>query len=336
MRAIIIFAIFLAQSYFVSAQKSDVLQATENFLSSLTPELQAKAQYSFADAERFNWNFVPIKRNGLTFYDFSENQRSAAMALLKSSLSQQGFEKATSIVALESILKVVEKRGADDFYRDPMNYHFTIFGTPEAHNPWGWRFEGHHISLNFTCVNGDIVSSLPSFFGSNPSIVPEGKDKGLQVLRQETELGFALVNSFSASQLKTVRISETAPAELITGNVPKANTLSPEGLPYREMNAGQQKIMLQLLDTYVKNYAFGFRETFMEKIKKAGIENLTFVWAGSLNPGAGHYYRIQGPMLLIEYDNTQNNANHVHTMVRDLNDDFAENILREHYEREHK
>lgn len=321
---------------FVHAQKNIVLTNAQHFLSTLSPELKSKAHYAFDDAERFNWNFVPIKRNGITYYDFSEKQRDAATVLLKSSLSDQGYQKAIAIVNLENILKVVEKRRPDDHYRDPMDYHFTVFGTPDAKKPWGWRFEGHHLSLNFTLLNGEIVSSTPSFFGANPGIVKEGEDKGMQVLKLETNLGFELVNSFSSDQRKTVVISETAPAEIITGNTRKAIPLTPEGLSYKKMNAAQQKLLMQLLDVYVKNYAFGFSSKLMEKIKKAGIENLTFAWAGSLQPGIAHYYRIQGPMLLIEYDNTQNNANHVHTMIRDLHDDFAEDILREHYAKEHK
>lgn len=328
--------LLITSSLFVQAQKNVVLTNTQNFLGTLTPELKSGAQYPFDDAERFNWNFVPVKRNGLTFYDFSDKQRDAAMTLLKSSLSEQGYKKATAIINLENILKVVEKREPNDHYRDPMNYHFTVFGIPDEIKPWGWRFEGHHLSVNFTLLNGEIISSTPSFFGANPGIVKEGESKGLQVLSQETNLGFELVNSFSIDQRSTVVISETAPAEIITGNTRKAVPLTPEGLSYKKMNATQQKMMLQLLDVYVKNYAFGFSNKLMNKIKIAGIENLSFAWAGSLKPGIGHYYRIQGPMLLIEYDNTQGKANHVHTMVRDLNDDFAEDILREHYAKDHK
>lgn len=328
--------LLLASSLLSTAQDVVVLTNTRNFLGTLSPTLKSRVQYGFDDAERFTWNFVPIKRNGLTFYDFSDRQRQAAMTLLKSSLSEHGYQKAIAIIALESILKVVEKRSPDDHYRDPMNYHFTVFGTPDESKPWAWRFEGHHLSLNFTLLNGTIVSSTPSFFGANPGIVKEGDSKGQQVLKQETNLGFELVNSFTPEQRKTVLISETAPDEIITGNTRKAVPLTPDGLRFKMMSVDQQKIMLQLLDVYVKNYAFGFSSKLMEKIKKAGIENLSFAWAGSLKPGIGHYYRIQGPMLLIEYDNTQGNANHVHTMVRDLNDDFAEDILREHYAKEHK
>lgn len=322
--------------FFVQAQKKEVLTNTQAFLGTLTPELKSKAQFAFDDAERFNWNFVPIERKGLTFYDFSDKQRNAAMTLLKSSLSDQGYQKATAIINLENILKVVEKRSPEDKFRDPMNYHFWVFGTPDAKKPWGWRFEGHHVSLNFTLVNGEIVSSTPSFFGSNPGIVKEGENKGMEVLKQETDLGFALVNKLTPAQRSTALISETAFPEIISGNKRNAALLTPEGIAYKELNKEQQAMMLKLLDVYVKNYAFGSSKKLMEKITKAGIDNLHFAWAGSLQPGAGHYYRIQGPMLLIEYDNTQNNANHVHTTIRDLKDDFAEDILREHYAKEHK
>ncbi len=328
--------LFLISPLFIYAQKKEVLTNAQSFMGTLTQELKVKAQYPLDDAERFNWNFVPIERKGITFYDFSDKQRDAAMGLLKSSLSDQGFQKTTGIINLENILKVVEKRGADDHFRDPLNYHFWVFGTPDAKNPWGWRFEGHHVSLNFTVMNGEIVSSTPSFFGSNPGIVKEGESKGMEVLKQETDLGFALLNSLSSTQRKSAIIAETALPEIVSLNKRKAMLLTPDGLGYKEMNKEQQGILMKLLDVYVKNYAFGFSKKFMEKITKAGIDNLHFAWAGSLQPGAGHYYRIQGPMLLIEYDNTQNNANHVHSTVRDLNDDFAEDILREHYAKEHK
>jgi hypothetical protein len=328
--------LLLIASFFVFAQKNSVLTNTQNFLGSLTPELQSKAQFAFDDAERFNWNFVPLERKGVTFYDFNPKQRDAAMTLLKSSLSEQGYKKATGIINLENILKVVEKRGADDHFRDPMNYHFWVFGKPDAKKPWAWRFEGHHVSLNFTLLNGEIVSSTPSFFGSNPGIVKEGDSKGMEVLKQETDLGFELVNKLTSDQRKTALISETAFPEIISGNNRKAVPLTPDGIAYKQLNKDQQALFMRLLDVYVKNYAFGSSKKLMEKITKAGIDNLHFAWAGSLQPGAGHYYRIQGPMLLIEYDNTQNNANHVHAAIRDLNDDFAEDILREHYAKEHK
>ena len=318
------------------AQNTELVQAANNFLKTLTPDLKAKAQYPMDDKERFNWGFVPRERNGPTFHDFNEEQKAAAMALLKVSLSSQGYQKATNAFVLEKILQGVEGKPENDPYRDPLNFHFTIFGTPAADKAWGWRLEGHHMSWNFAASSGEIVSSTPSFLGSNPGVVPSGKDKGWQALKNETEMGFALVNSLTEAQKKKAMISDVALPEIVTSNNVRATSLDPKGVPYSDLTADQKKQLMQLLDVYVGNYVFGFSSKLMDKIKKAGIENLSFAWAGSLKPGAGHYYRIQGPMLLIEYDNTQNNANHVHTAVRDLTNDFAEDILREHYLKEHK
>ena len=328
--------ILLALLPFGSSVAQDLSDKANEFLESLTPELRNQTYFPVDSDERFNWNIIPRPRKGATFKAFDERQRAAALALLKASLSDQGYTKATEIMALESVLREIEGLGPDNTRRDPLNYFFTIFGTPSKEGEWGWRLEGHHVSLNFFSIEGRIVSSTPSAFGSNPGIVPSGEKKGKQILKLETDLGFALVNSLSASQVQAARFSETAPPEMLTLALRDTEGLEPKGLSYSDMTAGQQKALMELLDVYVKNYAFGFSSRLMGKIRKAGIENLSFAWAGSLKPGAGHYYRIQGPMLLIEYDNTQTNANHVHTAVRDLTDDFAYDILREHYAREHK
>jgi Protein of unknown function (DUF3500) len=328
--------ILLALSPFGASFGQDLSGKANDFLATLTPELLSKANYPVKSDERLNWNIIPRTRQGATFREFNDQQRNAALALLKASLSDQGYTKATGIMQLENVLREIEGRNADDTYRDPLNYFFTIFGTPSKEGPWGWRLEGHHVSLNFFSIDGTIVSSTPSAFGSNPGIVTSGAQKGKEVLKLETDLGFAMVNALSASQLQIARFSETAPPEMITLGKRDVLPLEPKGLTYGEMTEAQKKKLMQLLDVYVKNYAFGFSSRLMDKINKAGIQNLSFAWAGSLKPGAGHYYRIQGPMLLIEYDNTQNNANHVHTAVRDLTDDFAYDVLREHYEREHK
>ena len=317
------------------AQNTAVVSKATDFLRLLDENQAAKARYTFEDDERFNWHFVPRQRNGISFNDLNEKQRTAALALLKTSLSEQGYQKATNIMALENVLKEVENRGPDDTYRDPMNYYLTIFGDPDEKSVWGWRFEGHHISINFSSADGQIVSSTPSFLGSNPAVVRSGRYTGRQVLKVESDLGFTLVNSLDPAQLKMAVVSSKAPSEIITGNARKAELQEEKGLAYSEMNESQRRLFLQLLNVYVKNYQLGFSKRLMDKIEKAGIEHLTFAWAGSLQPGAGHYYRIQGPMLLIEFDNTQNNANHIHTVVRDLTNDFAEDILREHYQKEH-
>jgi hypothetical protein len=189
--------------------------------------------------------------------------------------------------------------------------------------------------MNFSSLDNRIESSTPSFFGSNPGIVMQGADRGKQVLKAEEDLGFSLANALTPSQLKTALVSDMAFPEILSSNVRKALPLDPKGLMYSDMNGPQKDLFMKLLNVYVNNYELGFSHKLMEKIRKAGIENLSFAWAGSLKPGAGHYYRIQGPTLLIEFDNTQNNANHVHTAVRDLTNDFGEDILREHYEKDH-
>lgn len=315
--------------------QDELVKSADAFLSSLDSKFLSRAQFSLDDNERFNWHFVPRDRKGISLHDLSAAQRNLAFALLKSSLSVQGYQKATGIIALEEVLRQVEGRGANDGYRDPKKYYFSIFGKPSSTEPWGWRLEGHHISINFSADKGLIVSSTPTFWGSNPATVNSGDKKGTRVLKLESDLAFALLNSLSTDQLKVARFSEDALPEIISYNSRKAAPLQPTGIGFKELNKDQQQILLQLLNVYVNNYELGFSKKLMDKIKKAGLENLTFGWAGSTSPGAGHYYRIQGPMLLIEFDNTQNNGNHIHTAVRDLTNDFAEDILREHYQKEH-
>ncbi len=321
-------------------EAQDLSEKANIFLKTLTSNLKSQALFSLTDAERVNMNFVPTARKGPTFHDFNEEQKQAALDLLKASLSQEGFRKSEGIIELEKVLIIVEnnrlKMSDGSPMRDPLNYHFCIFGDPSPTNVWGWRFEGHHISLNFTSTKGAISSSTPSFFGSNPGVVNIEEQRGKEVLKAETELGFKLVNSLTEDQLKVARFSDTAPREIITGTKTKVEGLEPKGISYTALTENQQETLIELLNIYIDNYELGFSKTLRDKINKAGIENLHFAWAGGLKRGIGHYYRIQGPMLLIEYDNIQNNANHVHTVVRDLTNDFAEDILRAHYQRDHK
>lgn len=316
----------------------DLSEKALDFLKSLTPKLRSEAQFPFEDVERENFHFVPMARKGPTFRDFNEAQKQAALALLRASLSAEGYRKSTEIIALENVLIAMENdyRMPDGSpMRDPANYHLSIFGDPAPEAAWGWRFEGHHLSLNFTSGQGGLVSSTPSFMGSNPAIVPIEMDRGKRVLKLESTLGLDLVNSLSAEQMAVARFSETAPHDILTGTNRDVALLEPRGIPYPDLDPSQQSVLLELLEVYIGNYIFEFSESFRRKITEAGLENLHFAWAGGTRWGQPHYYRIQGPMLIIEYDNTQNDANHVHTVVRDLNNDFAEDFLREHYRSEH-
>ncbi|MBC2839679.1 DUF3500 domain-containing protein [Robiginitalea sp. SC105] len=317
----------------------DLSENARAFLNSLSPELRRAAQFPMSDAERENFHFVPLPgRKGPTFHDFDASQKSAALALLRASLSDNGYRKSTEIMGLEEVLIAM---GEDYKFpdgspvRDPLNYHFCIFGEPSPEAAWGWRFEGHHLSLNFTSGKGLLVSSTPSFMGSNPAIVPVGPSRGKQVLKRESTLALDLLGSFSEAQMAKARFSETALKEIVTGRDRDIALLEPMGIGYEELTPTQQAALRELLEVYIGNYIFDFSETFRRKIVDAGLENLYFAWAGGTRWGLPHYYRIQGPMLIIEYDNTQNNANHVHTVVRDLTNDFAEDFLREHYGEEH-
>ncbi|MGB5359825.1 MAG: DUF3500 domain-containing protein, partial [Eudoraea sp.] len=320
-----------------SAQGLNAL-ATD-FLNTLDPELKSKTIFTLDSEERLNFNFIPIIRKGPTFHDFNDEQKQAAMALLRASLSAEGFRKTKEIIALENVLLELEGgnfKMPDGSGRDALNYHFCVFNDPATEQFWGWRFEGHHISFNFVGSSGKIVASTPSFLGSNPAIVREGKQKGKEVLKMESALGFAMVNSLSKELLGKALFSEEAPREIFTTNKQEVTNLDPLGISYADLNMDQKKALEKLLMVYLDNYESRFSNSLLDKINASGMENLSFAWAGSLAPGKGHYYRIQSPEILIEYDNTQNNANHVHTAVRDLKNDFGRNLLKEHYSESHK
>jgi hypothetical protein len=307
----------------------------KKFLSTLDASVKKKLMFSYDNNERYNWNFVPTSRRGASLHDLNDSQRKSLEELLVVFLSEQGYKKATGVMSLEGVLRQVEGRGENDTFRDPKKYHVTFFGEPEVKSLWGWRLEGHHLSLNFTYFNGVVEASTPSFMGANPAVVPSGSRKGDQLLKDETELGFALIGMLSAEQVEMAVFSPNALPEIVTGNDRQAKMLEPKGIAYKNLTADQQKAFIKLLNVYVRNYELGFSSKLWDKIQKAGVDNLTFGWAGSITPGSGTYYRIQGPTIQIEYDNTQTRANHVHTAVRDFTNDFAGDILKEHYQKEH-
>lgn len=318
----------------------DLSEKANSFLNLLSEDLRMEAQFALEDSERFNMNYVPIPRKGPTFHDFDGPQKEAALALLASSLSQEGLKKTKEIMELEKVLRIIENDDNDKMpdgrpRRDPLNYHFCIFGDPSPTSPWGWRFEGHHVSLNFTSHDGNLVSGTPAFMGTNPGIIRTGEHRGKQVLQKESELGFALVNALDKNQLAVAKFADKAPPEIITANHRKVEGVEKKGIAYSDLSEDQKKIFMELLEVYIGNYIFEFSEVFKKKIEQAGLENLSFAWAGSMKEGVANYYRIHGPMLLIEFDNTQNNANHMHTVIRDLTNDYAEDILQKHYAEKH-
>lgn len=333
--ALLLISFFLFQNFTHKSEEEKLTAAALQFLNSLDEAQKNQATFSFEDNERLNWHYVPRERKGLPLKEMNEQQRKAAHTLIQASLSQNGYEKATNIIDLENVLRVIEDRGPNDTYRDPLNYYFTIFGTPQQEKVWGWRLEGHHLSVNFSTVDNEIVSATPTFFGSNPGKVPSGPKKGWRVLQPEEDLARELVSSLTPEQLKTAMIAEEAYPDIVTGTEPQAQIGHAEGIVFTDMSNQQQEKLMQLLQVYYDVYKPEFAQEAMQQIKE-NQDQIHFAWAGGLNPGDPHYYRIHGSAFVIEYDNTQNNANHIHTVIRDLKNDFGKNVLKEHYEEAHK
>ena len=319
------------QSQPKQAPTNEMTETANKFLQSLNASQKAKAQFSFDHEERHNWHYVPIDRKGIPLLDLNSDQHKAAMALMQAVLSETGFKKTNAIIKLEDVLREIESASID--YRNPGKYYFTIFGSPMKDSIWGWRLEGHHVSLNFSSENNELISGTPGFMGANPAVVLSGPQKGLQILKDETEMGFTLLNSLNAQQKEKAIMNARAPNDIITGSSRKAMINDPKGILYSELTSNQQKIFLQLLSLYLNRYKKTFADKMMKDVETAGMNHLQFAWAGAQQPGIGngHYYRIQGPTIIIEYDNTQNNANHVHTVIRDLKNDFGGDQLLEHY-----
>lgn len=284
-------------------------------------------------------------RNGLTIKEMTEPQRKLAHDLLKAGLSPRGYLTATSIMDLETVLGALEaaQRAAAPprasggpggapapIVRDSERYFFSVFGTPSAKNPWGWRVEGHHVSLHFTVVNGSLVAGTPSFFGANPAEVREGPKKGLRILGAEEDQARALVMALDASQREKAIIEKTAPADMLTMAKVDITPLSPAGITADQMTAGERDQLMKLIDVYTGFMAPEVAADRQARLKKAGVEKISFAWAGDTEKGKKHYYRIQGPTFLVEYDNTQNDGNHIHSVWRDFDGDFGRDLLREH------
>ena len=308
------------------------------FIASLDASQKPLTLFPFDSEERFNFHYFPIDdRKGLPLDKMTESQKSAVMKLLSNCLTDNTVRKINDIIELENILKVLENRKADDHFRDPGKYHLAIFGEPGDKKIWGWRFEGHHVSFHFSAKDNTLVAGTPGFLGSNPAIVSDGANKGKEILKDEKELAVKLLNSLTPDQVKTAVIDEKAPGDIITRIDRKAMIKDPGGITYAQMNDQQREYFVDLVELYVNRYKKSFADNMLKGIKDAGYDNLRFAWAGDKQTGIGHphYYRIVGPTIIIEYDNTQNNANHVHTVVRDLLHDYGGDQLLEHYKKGH-
>ena len=308
----------------------EMSSAASAFLGSLNADQKTKASFGFDDAERTNWIFVPAARKGLPLKEMNPGQRHFAQAILSVALSGRGHMKAEQIMALEHVLFELEKDSGPK--RDAENYFVSIFGAPNAKGTWGFRWEGHHLSLNFTLVDGELVSSTPSFFASNPGKIKEGQPGpvGLEVLQYEDDLGRQLAKSLTPEQRKQGFLSKDPFKDIVTGNKQKADGLiKHKGIAATALTTEQKQMLGKIIFEYVSRTRpdFAARElTAIDAVK----DSLVFAWNGGLEVGEPHYYSIQGPTFLFEMANFQGGANHVHASWRDLKKDFGYNPLAEH------
>jgi hypothetical protein len=312
-------------------------EATERLLATLPERQRATAVRPFDDADRIDWHYTPRRRNGLSFKDLDANGRDAVHALLRTALSAVGYRKVVNIIELELVLRDLEAFG---LMRDPERYHVTVYGTPNAADRWGWRFEGHHLSLNFTLTGDRLVVDTPSFFGANPATVPSGGKKGLRVLGAEHDAGWAVLDSLDAAQKAEAVISSRTYGDIVTSNRPQVAPLDQAGIAVSKLDDRQRALVWGIVELYASSFEPGLAQARLARARQ-GEENLRFAWAGSTTRGAPHYYRIQGARFLIEYDASQDGGNHIHTVWRDYTGDFGRDLpakaafgrdlLRDHY-----
>ena len=308
-------------------------ECANRFLNALDADQRGKATFPFDADERMNWHYIPRERKGLPLRDMTPYQKHLASALLAAGLSQTGYIKAVTIMSLEDVLKLIENDNGER--RNPEKYYFSVFGTPSDNGAWGYRIEGHHLSQNYTVANGTVVDG-PSFFGANPAEVRQGQRKGLRTLAGEDDLGIELIHALDEQQQKVAIVNPTAYEEILTAASRKAALQGqPSGLSASKMNARQFDALMALMEEYARNVHNELAEGRMAQINKAG-RNIYFAWSGGVNRGDPHYYRVQTPHFLIELDDTQDNANHIHAVWREFTGDFGEDLLHQHYQASHQ
>lgn len=311
---------------------ADMAEAARAFLAALGDDQRAKASFELGAEVRDDWHFIPKDtRPGLPLKEMDHPQRLLAYALLGSGLGTDGFVKTTTVMSLEQILRDMENAPER---RDPEKYYFSIFGRPEAAGTWGWRCEGHHCSVNFTIVAGRL-SGTPNFLGANPGEVRTGPRAGLRVLAEEEEAGRTLVRHLNDDQKKVAILPGDAPADILTAAQRTIEPLTPGGLAAGTMTAEQKSLLRDIISVYLNRARPELAAAEWKQIEEAGFDAVHFVWMGGVERGQPHYYRVQGPTFLLEYDNTQNEANHPHAVWREFKGDFGRDFLGEHLNKDH-
>jgi hypothetical protein len=314
-------------------------EAVGDWLATLDGDQRAAAMFPFGGDERFVWAFTPGDRKGLALRDMDPAQRDAAMAIVAASMSGRGAQEVAAVIALESVLGDIEQSNGRPGWqrRDPELYWFAVFGDPSRSDPWMWRVGGHHVAINDTVAAGEVIGSSPCFLGANPAVVPAGQPRaGERTLTGEETLGRQLLLGLAPHARDVAIVDPVAPPEILTSNAPRADPVAvPRGLRYADMDPAGQAALEALIRYYLTRAADEVAAADWVRVVADGLEETTFAWAGSTEPGRGHYYAIRGPRLLVEYDNTQNGANHIHAVWRDLTNDWGEDLLAAHYRQGH-
>ena len=303
------------------------------WLDGLDANQRAAAVFPFDTNERFVWAYTPGTREGLALRDMSPEQRRAATAILGAALSERTASEIASVIALETVLGALEREGGRGGWtrRDPELYWFAVFGEPDTHAPWSWRLGGHHVAVHVTLADRQVIGSTPSFLGANPAVVPTGPQAGFRALTGEETLARTVLAGLTPGERRIAIVADRAPADILTEHAARADIRSiPVGIPYRELTTTGRADVERLIRHYVDRVRPDVAAAEWERITTSGLDDVTFAWAGPEEPGHGHYYAVRGPRFLIEYDNTQNGANHIHAVWRDLDNDWGDDLLAKH------
>jgi hypothetical protein len=332
MKKLIVIAMLISAFVFMAFHSPQTHNPAVKFLMALDTSQLKKAYYSFDDEVKTVWHYLPattFSRPGIALFELDANQKQLFFNLLKTSLSETGYSKTRQVISLEEVLA---EMSGDHGYRDPEKYYIAFYGDPRKDSLWSWAFQGHHLSLNFTVLNGK-TSVAPRFFGANPAIVLSGKRKGERTLVKEEDLGLELINALPDEQKQMAIIREQPYSDIVTTNSPDIDPLKPAGIKMNQLSGSHQNLLLHLIEEYLAAMPKELADKRMQNLQKEETGDIRFAWAGGTKSGEGHYYRIQGKTFLIEFDNTQNNANHIHSVWRDFDGDFGKDLIREHYQR---
>ncbi|MRS64515.1 DUF3500 domain-containing protein [Larkinella terrae] len=343
---------FLAQGGFAQSTRT-LVDAVTNFLNTLSAGELQKTQYAFTDSLRHKWTNLPVgmvPRPGIQYGSLSDKSRLAFHRVLSAMLSSQGYLKTTSIMQLDDILNTLYQQAFDKGEIDQKtltmtqnlkwahgNYYISVWGKPQASDPWGLNFGGHHMALSLT-ADGQHVSMSPYFVGTDPSEVKSGKYAGFRVLSKEEDFGFMLINALTDKQKAVAVLKQAVPKDIITSPQANQRITSYYGIAAKQFDESQKALLTLLIQEYTHNFEHQKAHQLFDKIMKSGIDKIYFAWVGSLENNKPHYYIVNGPDFLIEYDNVgfQNDGNHIHAILREKGSDFGEDILKLHYAQSHK